>query len=99
MSWYTSDRHDRLPPNWDDLRVQVMRRDGGKCKIRLDDGCEVEATDVDHINPGDDHSLSNLRAACGYCHVRKSAREGNAAKARMRAKAKRPKPRHPGSRR
>jgi 5-methylcytosine-specific restriction protein A len=98
MSWSTSDRYERLPSNWEYLKHEVMVRDGGRCQIRWDDGCEGEATDVDHVDPGDDHRLENLQAGCGHCHARKSAREGNNAKAKLRRMRKRPTGRHPGLR-
>jgi hypothetical protein len=45
---------------------------------------------VDHIRPGDDHSLSNLRSLCSYHHRIKSSQEGAAAKAaKQRAMNKR----------
>ncbi|WP_425546363.1 HNH endonuclease signature motif containing protein [Amycolatopsis minnesotensis] len=61
-------------------------------------GCLGRATDVDHVVPGDNHSLDNLRAICAHCHARKSAFEGRSALARMRALRVRPAGRHPGAR-
>jgi hypothetical protein len=51
------------------------------CQHKLEDGtlCLDTATDVDHVRPGDDHSLSNLRSLCKMHHARKSAGEGGAA--------------------
>ncbi|WP_267969981.1 HNH endonuclease [Streptomyces thermodiastaticus] len=46
--------------------------------------CPNHATEVDHIRPGDDHSMSNLRAICSPCHKAKSSREGGQALARKR---------------
>ncbi|MEU7177038.1 MULTISPECIES: HNH endonuclease [Streptomyces] len=41
------------------------------------------ATDVDHIEPGDNHDAENLQSLCRHHHARKSAREGaNAANAK-----------------
>ncbi|MCY0933643.1 hypothetical protein [Streptomyces sp. H34-S4] len=39
---------------------------------------------MDHIEPGDDHSLSNLRSLCSWHHKQKSSREGAAAYAAKR---------------
>jgi 5-methylcytosine-specific restriction enzyme A len=44
----------------------------------------MDATDVDHIRPGDDHSESNLRSLCGFHHQKKSSHEGGAAMAAKR---------------
>ncbi len=54
------------------------------CKLRLSDDCMRYANEVDHIEPGDDHSLANLQSACSTCHQIKSSREGAAAKPRER---------------
>ncbi|WSR65857.1 HNH endonuclease [Streptomyces sp. NBC_01198] len=81
--WAGSDRRDRLPANWPQIRHRVLRRDGGRCTERNDYGvrCAELATDVDHIKAGDDHSLSNLRSLCEWHHDRKSGAEGAAARA------------------
>jgi len=83
--WEGSDRRARLPLNWESLRREVLARDGGRCRW-IQDGrrCGAPATDVDHIRPGDDHSLSNLRSLCGPHHQRKSSSEGAFALARKR---------------
>lgn len=94
MAWSTSDRLDRLPPWWSKFTEKFLR-ENPTCAIK-DEGCQVQATEVDHIIPGDDHSLKNLQPACERCHAKKSSREGNAAKARMRALRRRPRDRHPG---
>jgi hypothetical protein len=62
------------------------------CQWRLPDGtlCLDSATDVDHINPGDDHRESNLQSLCPMHHARKSAGEGGkAVAAKKRAAANR----------
>jgi 5-methylcytosine-specific restriction endonuclease McrA len=72
-----------------------MHRDGRRCQwLRADTGeiCGLEASDVDHIEPGDNHDLSNLQALCRFHHLRKTG--GETAGARP-ARA-RPVPRHPG---
>jgi len=83
--WEGSDRRQRLPDNWDELRVETLRRAGGRCQW-IEDGrrCTAPATDVDHKRPGDDHSPRNLQALCGPHHQRKSSREGAIALARKR---------------
>ena len=95
-SWGTSDRRSRLPGNWfSSIRPAVLKRDGYRCQLKLA-GCLGKATDVDHIKPGDDHSMTNLQAACKTCHQQKSSDEGNRAKAALRAARFRKKPVHPG---
>lgn len=95
MSWEGSGRKGRLPTNWTALRRAVLKRDNYSCQIK-EPGCQGRATDVDHIQAGDDHRLANLQAACRTCHQAKSSREGNQAKARLRAARFRKKPTHPG---
>jgi 5-methylcytosine-specific restriction endonuclease McrA len=60
-------------------RAVTMRRADWRCEIRTEGICTFRATTCDHIVPvsaGGTHALSNLRAACGPCHRRKSAGEG-----------------------
>ncbi|WP_038516710.1 HNH endonuclease [Amycolatopsis japonica] len=98
MSWQGSARRERLPRNWEtEIRPKVLERDRYVCQIK-GQGCTRHATDVDHVTPGDDHSLANLRAVCSTCHGRKSSAEGVAARARLRALRARPLGRHPGYR-
>lgn len=89
--WVGSTRRDRLPPDWPAVRAAVLERDGYRCRLRFARVCVGSATDADHIEPGDDHSLENLQAACEPCHLVKSSAEGNAAQIRLR----RPPERHP----
>lgn len=96
-NWKGSDRADRLPPDWQSIRRQVLRRDKGVCQIR-GPHCTVRAIEVDHKQHGDDHTLTNLQAACPTCHRTKSAREGVQARATIRARRYRPTPPHPGLR-
>jgi len=95
--WKNSRRRTALPPNWAALRQQVLARDGRRCTWTThDERCERNATDVDHIVPGDDHSLENLRALCAHHHRVKSSGEGGRASASKRAKRTREPERHPG---
>lgn len=96
MPWATSNRLERLPDDWPVIQDAVLKDADWKCQIK-DEGCLGVGTEADHIIPGDDHSRSNLQAACKSCHGRKSAREGNNARARLRRLSKRPRPKHPGS--
>jgi 5-methylcytosine-specific restriction protein A len=98
MAWSTSDRSSRLPSNWEsEIQPYILRRDNYRCKIK-DHGCMVRACEVDHKVRGDNHAYENLQAACERCHARKSAKEGNEAKARLKALRHRPPERHPGLR-
>lgn len=98
MSWAGSSRRERLPRDWElNYRLPVLSRDRWLCQIN-GPGCIGAATDVDHINRGDDHSRENLRAVCSRCHNKKSSAEGNARKAQLKAQRRRPTARHPGQR-
>ncbi|ANA86942.1 HNH endonuclease [Gordonia phage Strosahl] len=98
MSWAGSTRRQRLPEDWElNYRLPVLSRDRWLCQIN-GPGCKRAATDVDHINRGDNHDRSNLRAVCSVCHNKKSSAEGNQAKAKLKAQRKRPPERHPGRR-
>ena len=103
--WQNSTRSSRLPSNWRKLRQQVLARDGFRCcwhdvieghRVR----CLIEAVEVDHIKPGDDHSLGNLQSLCSFHHGVKTHREGVQASAAQRAEIRqrlRPEPeKHPG---
>ena len=98
MSWAGSTRRHRLPDDWESLRLSVLRDADWVCEIRYEDRCTGHATDVDHINRGDDHSRENLQAACRKCHLKKSSIEGNQARWAKHARKKRPPERHPGYR-
>lgn len=73
--WAGSTRASRLPPDWRTaIRPAVLARDEYKCQLRYE-MCTVEAEDVDHIEPGDDHRMENLQAVCNPCHNKKTADE------------------------
>lgn len=80
-AWQGSTRRSRLPADWSRIRARILRRDRGRCYI-----CHGPASEVDHIESGDDHGPSNLAAICVPCHRRKSAQEG------ARARHRRPPP-------
>lgn len=91
--WQGSRRREQLPPDWKRIRVTVLERDGYRCTESTEDGrCIERATDVDHLEDPQDHSLSNLGSKCGPHHDKKSARQGGLAGARLH----RPKEPHPG---
>ena len=88
-------RRSPLPSNWPSIRRNVLERDEHHCQIGYP-GCEIKATEVDHISDHDDHREVNLRSACGRCHRRRT-REQMAAQRRERAALrKRPPEPHPG---
>jgi hypothetical protein len=95
--WVGSDRAQRLPPDWPAITARIKRRDHGRCTWRTNGRrCTGNSDQVDHIQPGDDHSDRNLRSLCTAHHAAKSAREGVDARAAIRAKRLRPQPPHPG---
>jgi 5-methylcytosine-specific restriction endonuclease McrA len=84
--WAGSQRKDRLPANWySQIRPKVFARFGRTCHWCGRPG----ADDVDHLVPGDDHGIDNLRPIHSWrtpqrCHAYKSAAEGVAARRRDR---------------
>lgn len=93
-SWQGSDRSSRLPSNWTALKAEVYRTKGRRCHLCGKPGADT----VDHIMPGDDHSLSNLApvhdAVWPHCHRSKSSAEGNTT--RWKHTRKRTSEPHPG---
>lgn len=104
--WRGSTRRVRLPPNWAEICRMVRAHHDGRSHACGHPG----ASDIDHLNRGDDHSLANLAPICGRncphckaehrppCHVVKSSREGGQAAQAARPKRTRPAERHPGMR-
>lgn len=87
MAWQStgvSARTQRLPDNWELLRIRVLRRDAYKCQSPHLDGrpgkCLRPANQVDHIQAGDNHDMSNLQSLCRDHHAKKSSAEGAAAR-------------------
>ena len=78
--------------------MPVLQEADFVCELRIEGVCVGWATEVDHINRGDDHSRENLRAACRRCHAKKSSAEGHARKRELRELRKRRVERHPGQR-
>ncbi len=74
----------------------MLKRDNRICHVCLGPG----ADGVDHVIPGDDHSLENLKAIHHhvepFCHRAKSSAEGGRAAQAKRIPRKRPQERHPG---
>lgn len=101
MSWQSSDRRSRLPRNWAKLRAAVLRRDGYRCvHVRYDTGarCAHAATDVDHIEPNDNHAMDNLQSLCAWHHKQKTAQEAAQGRGRhARPPRRRPKDDHPST--
>ncbi len=95
MSWYTSNRRNSLPSNWEAIRAKVLREASYRCAIEYG-GCTGVATEVDHINPGNDHT--RCQAACKPCHSKKSSAEGVSRRRELNKLKKRPAERHPGRR-
>lgn len=89
MAWSTSDRRERLPADWVQLRAQVFELHGRQCYV-VEDGiqCVEESSDIDHVVAGDDHSLDNLRPICRRHHRRKSSSEGWHALRKKKAEAR-----------
>lgn len=99
--WSGSDRRSRLPANWSALRSKRLQLDGSRCRwLTNGERCNQPASEVDHIKPGDNHSLANLRSLCTWHHAKKSGGEGAAARAAAIKRAKglyRRKETHPSS--
>lgn len=100
--WKGSNRRSRLPTDWEQIRRDILDRDGSQCQhVRYDTGhkCLLPAHDVDHIINNDDDSYTNLQALCPWHHKQKSGREGGTASGKARrARAQQAKPLHPGLR-
>ncbi|MBT2467841.1 HNH endonuclease [Streptomyces sp. ISL-66] len=90
--WTDSNRRAELPPNWyTEIRPAVLKRDVSLCQA-----CGNPASDVDHIGDKRDHRLVNLQALCGWCHRRKTSRQGNQSDSRTKIREGRRPEDHPG---
>ena len=97
MAWSTSDRRSRLPADWQAIRRRVQVRAHGRCQAQVHaPGCDGRGTECDHIQPGDDHSLTNLQMLSHACHTAKTQAEAAARNRRDAALRKRPAETHPG---
>ena len=86
MAFEGSNRRARLPTDWPTRRARVLARDGNACQVitAFNVKCLRLASEVDHITPGDDHTLDNLQAICSYHHGVKTGAEGGHAAYRSR---------------
>lgn len=88
--WRGSDRKSRLPSDWPAIRKRIIERDEGRCRwVELGSRCEARGTDVDHIEPGDNHGDENLQLLCRDHHNTKTGRDSHHQRRKARAKAKR----------
>ena len=96
--WRGSTRKSRLPVDWPRLRRVVLERSGYQCEWVEDSGmrCFAKATDVDHIEAGDLHELSNLQSLCGVHHLAKTGREARAKQLRFKKLSRLPEEKQPG---
>ena len=97
MPWSSSDRVDRLPPDWK-VRVRIVRdRAGGRCQaVERGRRCPYPGAECDHVVRGDDHSVSNLAWLCWTHHRDKTLAEATAARAQMYALGRPQATPHPG---
>lgn len=98
--WASSNRARRLPDDWPARRAEVFRIFGDVCHWCGEHG----ADEIDHLIPGDDHRIENLRPihsqrTAQRCHVYKSSAEGGRAAQACKPKRTRPAEPHPGLRR
>lgn len=75
----------------------MLERCGFRCEW-TDGGarCWSKATDVDHIEAGDDSSLDNLQGLCGPHHLTKTGREARAKQLAIKKLARLPEESQPG---
>jgi 5-methylcytosine-specific restriction endonuclease McrA len=58
--------------SWWDMRASVIKRDGGRCRVRKNGAaCGAPAKEVHHVIPlsrGGSTTMSNLISICESCH-------------------------------
>lgn len=107
MTW-SNEQGRQLPPEWPAIVRAVKARAKAssplgieQCEARLPKTgkrCPDRGVDVDHMGHQDDHRLVMLKLKCEHHHDWKTARQGHAAWAAKKKKAKRPPEEHPGRR-
>jgi hypothetical protein len=96
VTWANSTRSARLPKDWHKRRQQAKRRAKGMCQAKVHEpDCDGIGTECDHVQRGDDHSLTNLQWLSTPCHMAKTKAEAAAGRAAA-PKAKRQPEQHPG---
>lgn len=104
--WASSDRSASLPPDWPDIRRQVLNEEPA-CRLAYADewvtkrgieSCAGRSVEVDHIDSPIDHSRANLRGVCTPCHKRRTQEQAVAALRGASARANYPQQQHPGMR-
>lgn len=95
MAWANSDRRAGLPKDWPARRKRILQRDDYLCQIR-GPRCTGRATDVDHIERGNNHDETNLQSVCRPCHDQKTSVESTERRRQLRQARHRPRDRHPG---
>lgn len=75
IAWATSNRKTRLPHSraWERTRQAVLNRDPF-CQLQIICTGAI-STEVDHIEPGDNHDIDNLQGVCTDCHAHKTQTE------------------------
>lgn len=79
--------HYRIAPYWDEIRLEIIQRDGKKCRM-----CHsvVETPQIDHIVPhaagGEFWDLDNLQVLCESCHIKKTGTDAGIIKSNKMAK-------------
>lgn len=62
------------------FKADVLRRDEYRCKIDYPGACIGMATQVDRIDNAGGYTFDNCQSACEPCHIKKTSREGHAAR-------------------
>ena len=77
-NWDTSSKDRGYGYAWQKLRDQVIRREGGWCRVCRDEGRLVHGNQCDHVKPkaqGGTDALSNLQLLCKRHHDIKSLKD------------------------